>query len=191
MKKKFAAVAMIITFAILVSGCAKETPAETAGKEVVKSLSDMAAVQQKLGESYNPNDPAAIAKVMDTYGKYGAQVELQELEKAEAVDAPVGFPTSLVYSKGKMTESSDEGDEGYVNKSITIKTTEDMKIVKEFYKNLLSQAPWKITSQSSESTSAAYKAKNNAGYEVNVDMSSDPYSKIINIRIWYTGNVTQ
>lgn len=191
MKKKFAAVAMIITFAILVSGCAKETPAETAGKEVAKSLSDMAAVQQKLGESYNPNDPAAIAKVMDTYGKYGAQVELQELEKAEAVDAPVGFPTSLVYSKGKMTESSDEGDEGYVNKSITIKTTEDMKIVKEFYKNLLSQAPWKITSQSSESTSAAYKAKNNAGYEVNVDMSSDPYSKIINIRIWYTGNVTQ
>jgi len=183
-------VAMIaVTF---LAGCSKaESPAETASKEAVKNLADLAAVQQKLGENYDPNNPADVAKVMEAYGQFGAQMELQEFEKAEAVDAPSGFPSSLIYSKGKITESSDNGDEEYMNKSITIKTTEDVKMAKEFYKNLFSQTPWKITSQSSETSGASYEAKDAANLKAGVDISSDPYSKIVNIRISYSGNITK
>ena len=179
----------MIVAVTLFAGCGTENPAETASKEAVKNLTDLVATQQKLGETYDPNDPAAAAKVMETYAKFGAQMELQEFEKAEAVDAPSDFPSSLIYGKGKITESSDDGDESYINKSVTIKTTEDVKTVKEFYKNLFSQIPWKITSQSSESGGASYKAKDAANLEASVDISSDPYSKIINVRIWYSGDI--
>lgn len=190
MKKPLAFLIVVAVVAALFAGCgATESPAETASKEAVKNLSDLVAAQQKLGENYDPNDPAAVAKVMEGYAKFGAQMELQELDKAESVDAPSDFPSSLIYSKGKITESSDDGDASYINKSITIKTTEDLKTVKEFYKNLFSQAPWKITSQSSESGGASYKAKDALNREASVDISSDPYSKIINVRVWYSGDV--
>ena len=189
MKKILAILTIMIVAVTLFAGCGTENPAETASKEAVKNLTDLVATQQKLGETYDPNDPAAAAKVMETYAKFGAQMELQEFEKAEAVDAPSDFPSSLIYGKGKITESSDDGDESYINKSVTIKTTEDVKTVKEFYKNLFSQIPWKITSQSSESGGASYKAKDAANLEASVDISSDPYSKIINVRIWYSGDI--
>ena len=189
MKKILAILTIMIVAVTLFAGCGTENPAETASKEAVKNLTDLVATQQKLGETYDPNDPAAAAKVMETYAKFGAQMELQEFEKAEAVDAPSDFTSSLIYGKGKITESSDDGDESYINKSVTIKTTEDVKTVKEFYKNLFSQIPWKITSQSSESGGASYKAKDAANLEASVDISSDPYSKIINVRIWYSGDI--
>lgn len=191
MKKNLAFLMVIAVIAALFAGCGAQSPAETASKEAVKNLSDLVATQQKLAENADPNDPAAVAKVMEGYAKFGAQMELQEFEKAEAVDAPSNFPASLIYSKGKLTESSDDGDESYINKSITIRTTEDMKTVKEFYKNLFSQAPWKITSQSSESGGASYKAKNSADIEASVDISVDEYSKIVDVRIWYSGDVAK
>ncbi len=183
---------VVLISVVLFAGCGKtESPDETASKEAVKNLTDLAAAQQKLGESYDPNDPAAAAKVMETYAKFGAQLELAEFEKAEAVDAPSGFPSNLIYGKGKLTESSDDGDESYINKSITIRTTEDLKAAKEFYKNLLSKTPWKITSQSSEGDGASYRAKDAANLEASVDISSDPYSKIVDIDIWYSGDVSK
>lgn len=189
MKKNLAFLIVVAVVVALFAGCGTENPAETANKEAVKNLTDLVATQQKLGETYDPNDPAAAAKVMETYAKFGAQMELQEFEKVEAVDAPSDFPSSLIYGKGKIIESSDDGDASYINKSITIKTTEEMKTVKEFYKNLFSQFPWKITSQSSESGGASYKAKDSADIEASVDISVDPYSKIVNVRIWYSGDV--
>lgn len=192
MKKKLAILMVAMIAVTFLAGCSKaESPAETASKEAVKNLTDLAAVQQKLGENYNPNDPADVAKATEAYGKFGAQMELQEFEKAEAVDAPSGFPPSLIFGKGKITQSSDSSDEGYINKDITIKTTEDMKTVKEFYKNLFSQTPWKITSQSSEGGGFSYKVKDAANIEASVNMSSDPYSKIVSITIWYSGSITK
>lgn len=187
----FLLIVVVITIAALFIGCGKtETPADTASKEAVGNLTDLVAAQQKLAENYDPNDPASTAKMMETYAKFGAQMEVQEFEKAESVDAPSDFPASLIYGKGKITESSDEGDASYINKSITIKTTEDLKTVKEFYKNLLSQTPWRITSQSSQSDGASYKAKDAADIEASVDISVDPYSKIVNVNIWYSGDIT-
>lgn len=192
MKKKFAIIMVATVTTTLLAGCGnKENAAEIASKEAVKNLADLAAVQQKLGETYNPNDPAAVAKMMETYGKFGATLELQEFEKAEAVDAPSDFPSSLIYGKGKITSSSDEGSTEYINKSITIKTTDDIKIVKEFYKNLFSKTPWKITSQSSQSDGASYNAKDAAELEASVDISSDSYSKIVSTRIQYSGNAVK
>lgn len=192
MKKKFAILMVVMVATTLFAGCGKtESPEETASKEAVKNLTDLAVAQQKLGETYDPNDPAAAMKMMETYAEFGAQMELQELEKAEAVDAPSDFPSSLIYGEGKITYSSDDGDAEYINKGITIKTTEDIKTVKEFYKNLFSQTPWKIISQSSESDGASYKAKDAANLEASVDISSDPYSKIVDVDIWYSGYITE
>lgn len=190
MKKYLAILTVVLISAAFFAGCGKESPAETANKEAVKNLTDLVETQQQLGEDYNPNDPAALAKMMEGYAKLGAQVEVQEFEKAESVDAPSDFPSSLIYGKGKITNSSDDGNESYINKSITIKTTEDIKTVKEFYKNLFSQTPWKITSQSSQSDGASYKARDAADIEASVDISADPYSKIVNVSIWYSGDIT-
>jgi hypothetical protein len=190
MKRNLTILMVVLASAALFAGCGKESPAETANKEAVKNLADLVETQQQLGENYNPNDPAAVAKMMEGYAKLGAQVEVQEFEKAEAVDAPSDFPSSLIYGKGKITSSSDDGYESYINKSVTIKTTEDIKAVKEFYKNLFSQTPWKITSQSSQSDGASYKAKDSADIEASVTISVNPYSNIVEVSIWYAGDIT-
>lgn len=190
MKKKFAILMVVMVATTLFAGCGKtESPEETASKEAVKNLTDLAVAQQKLGETYDPNDPAAAMKMMETYAEFGAQMELQEFEKAESVDAPSDFPSSLIYGNGKVTEASDSGNESYINKSIVIQTTEDVKTVKEFYKNLFSQTPWKITSQSSQTDGASYYATDAANLEASVDISSDPYSKIVTIYVSYSGDV--
>jgi hypothetical protein len=107
------------------------------------------------------------------------------------VDAPSDFPMDLIYGKGKITSSSDSGDESYINKSIDIETTEDLKTVKDFYKNLFSQPTWKLTSQSNESDSASYYATDSAGIEANVYAYIDTYSKIVTISISYSGSITE
>lgn len=199
MKKNLVILMTVMIGAMLFAGCGEAaspsdtatSPSDTVGVGAVEGLSGFVAAQQKIAATYDPNDPAAAAKMMESYAEYGAQLELQEFEKAEAVDAPIGFPESLIYNGGKITESSDDGDETYINKSITIKTTEDVKTVREFYKNLFSQAPWKITSQSSESGGASYGAKDAANLEASVDISSDTYSKLVNIYVWYSGDITE
>lgn len=190
MKKNLVILMMALIISAFFAGCGKTaSPADTASQEV-KNLTDLAAAQQKLGETYDPNDPEAAAKMMETYAQFGAQMELQEFEKAESVDAPSDFPSSLIYGNGKVTEASDSGNESYINKSIVIQTTEDVKTVKEFYKNLFSQTPWKITSQSSQTDGASYYATDAANLEASVDISSDPYSKIVTIYVSYSGDVT-
>lgn len=195
MKKNLAVLMTAMVIIALFAGCGKATDSTDTStdtsKEAAKDMADFAEAQQKLAETYDPNDPAAAAKMMETYAEFGAQMELKEFKKAEAVDAPNGFPLSLIYDEGKITESSDDGDATYINKSITIKTTKDLKTVKEFYKNLLSQTPWRITSQSSVSDGASYNAKDAADIEASVDISSDPYSKLVDIRIWYSGDIAE
>lgn len=182
--------AVVLVVAALFVGCGKkESPAEIANKEAVKTLTDFAVAQQKIGQNIDPNDPAAVAKTMENYAEFGAKLELQDFEKVEAVDAPAGFPSSLLYSKGKITSASDSSDESYLNKSITIKTTDDLKTVKDFYKNLFSKAPWKIASQSNESDGAFYTVKDASDFEASLYISSNAYSKIVEVQITYSGSV--
>lgn len=162
-----------------------------ADKEAVENFADLAKAQQKIAENYDENDPEAAVKMMETYAEFGAKMELQEFEKMEAVDAPSDFPSGLIYGKGKITSSSDSGDESYINKSITIETTESLKAIKDFYKNLFSQPTWKLTSQSSESGGASYDATDSANIGANVYISSDSYSKIVNISVSYSGEITE
>lgn len=176
-------------------GVASEEKTESSSDEVeigeIKDLSDLMTAQQKIGEAYDENDPEAAAKMMEAYAELEGQMALQEFEKTESVDAPSDFPTDLIYGKGKITSSSDSGDEGYINKSIDIETTEDLKTVKDFYKNLFSQPTWKLTSQSNEGDSASYYATDSAGIEANVYVYIDTYSKIVTISVSYSGSITE
>ncbi|MFH1284518.1 MAG: hypothetical protein ABIH78_02930 [Candidatus Peregrinibacteria bacterium] len=188
MKRNLVVLTMVIAVVALFSGCGKTvTPQEA----ISQQASDLATAQQKIAETYDPNDPESTAEIMQSYAELGAQMELQDFENAEAVDPPSDFPSNLIYDKGKITSSSDNGDETYVNKSVTIQTTEDFKTVKDFYKNLFSQASWKITSQSSESGGASYGVTDSSGFEASVDISSDPYSKLVTIYVWYSGSVME
>lgn len=177
------------------TGVASEEKTESSSDTVeigeIKDLSDLMKAQQKIGEAYDENDPEAAAKMMEAYAELEGQMALQEFEKTEAMDAPSDFPTDLIYGEGKITSSSDSGDEGYINKSIDIETTEDLKTVKDFYKNLFSQSTWKLTSQSNESDGASYNATDTAGIEANIYIYTDTYSKIVTISVSYSGSVTE
>jgi hypothetical protein len=203
MKKNLFVLTVMMAVIALSSGCGKTenssdtdqsstTQSNTTSTEVAdESLKDLMAAQEEISKNYDENDPEAATKMMEAYAEYGAQVELDEFEKTEAIDAPSYFPTALIYSKGKITESSDSGDESYINKSITIETTENLKTVKEFYKNLFSQLTWKLTSQSSESDSASFDATDSAAIDANVYIYASPYSKIVSISITYSGTITE
>ncbi len=190
MKKTLTGSVLVVAVMAFFVGCGTKSTEEAAKEEVIKNLTDLAEVQQDIGANYDPNDPEATAKIMQDYAELGAQMELDEFEKIESLDLPSGFPSSLVYGKGKVTSVSDDGDETYVNQSITIQTTEDVKTVKDFYKNLLSQSAWKITSQSSESGGASYSVTETAtNLEAGIDITSDAYSKLVSVYIWYSGSV--
>jgi len=206
MKRNLLVLTIVMAIVAVFAGCGNTAnPLTTAIKEAekdqpgtasdtvdigeVKDLSDYMAVQQKIGEAYDENDPEAAAKMMEAYAELEGQMALQEFEKVESMDAPSDFPMDLIYSKGKITSSSDSGDESYINKSIDIETTESLKTVKDFYKNLFSQPTWKLTSQSNESDSASYYATDSAGIEANVYIYTDTYSKIVTISVSYSGSI--
>ena len=194
---------MVVSITALLSGCGKAVnPLESAMKDAdnssdipaigpMKDYAELAATQEKIQKSYDANDPEAAAKMMDAYAQFGAKMELQEFEKAEALDAPSDFPAGLIFEKGKITSASENGDESYINKSIVIETTESLKTVKDFYKNLFSQLTWKLTSQSSDGSGASYEATDSAGIGASVSINSPEYSKIVSISISYSGSITE
>lgn len=190
MKKSLSVLIVFLILGTLFAGCGK-SPEEVATEQAMKTFADLAETQQEIAEDYDPNDPEAAEKMMESYAELGAQLELDEFENAEAVDLPSGFPSSLVYGEGKVTEASDSGDESYINQSITIQTTDEVKVIKDFYKNLFANSEWKITSQSSSSDGASYSVTDSAGLEAGVDIVANSYSKIVNIYIWYSGSITE
>ncbi|MFA5792282.1 MAG: hypothetical protein WC897_00230 [Candidatus Gracilibacteria bacterium] len=199
MRKEFLVFTMAMSIVVFSAGCKIQSPFVTdapggvdadAGEEDVEvggDLSDLMEAQQKITETYDENDPEAVAKMMEAYAEYGAQVELDEFKNTEAVDAPIGFPPSLIYDNGKVTSASDSTEENYIYESITIETTDDLKTVKAFYKNLFSESYWRLTSQSSESDSASYDATDSANIDTYVYIYADPYSKLVSIDITYSG----
>ncbi|MBI5412134.1 hypothetical protein HZA43_03070 [Candidatus Peregrinibacteria bacterium] len=144
---------------------------------------------QKNGDLQKQTE--AVQKVADSYAKLGAQFELNDYDKLESVDLPDGFPSELVYKEAKATQSSDSSNESYIDKSLTLKTKASFKDVKDFYKTLFSAAPWKITSQSSESGQASYEAQQSNGISVGVRISSDAYSSLTEISLQYSGSIAQ
>ncbi len=214
MKKNLAILMMVLSIMAVITGCGKAVnPLEAAMKEAEKesmkevtkdydgittpgsgnmeSYSDLLEAQQKVQEAYDENAPEAGVKMLEIYAELGAKEELREFENAEAMDAPSGFPSELIYEKGKITSASESGDETYINKDITIQTTEDFKTVKDFYKNLFSQAGWKITAQSSSGSSASYEATDPSGMTATVDISVYDYSKITTVTIYYSGSIIE
>ncbi len=198
MKKNLAVLMMVVSIVAVITGCGKAVnPLEAAMKEAdsgagdMESYADIVEAQQKVQEIYDENDPEAGVKMLEIYAELGAKEELREFENAEAIDAPSNFPSELIYKKGKITSASESGDETYINKDITIQTTEDFKTVKDFYKNLFSQAGWKITSQSSSGSSAYYETTDPSGMTATVDISIYDYSKITTITIYYSGSVME
>lgn len=212
MKKTLLVFTMVVAIAVFFVGCGKEViPSDTSDEESssdtdtsdeesssdttsvgeVKDLADLVEAQQKIAENYDENDPEAIAKMMESYAELEGQMALQEFEKTEAVDAPSDFPSSLIFDKGKITSSSDNSDESYISKDIDIETTEDLKTVKDYYKNLFSELTWDLTSQSSGSDEASYYATDSANIEAGVYIYADTYSKIVTISISYSGSITE
>lgn len=190
MKKNFIILMMLAIVATFFAGCSKEEKLE---QEAIKDLNDLTTAQQKLvegTETLDPNDPAYTAKMMENYAQYGAQIDLQEFEKAESVDAPSDFPSELIYKSGKITESSENSSDSYIDKNITIRTTDGVKAVKDFYKNLFTQPGWQITSQSSASDGASYSATDSAAIGVSVDITYSPYSKIVDVYVRYSGEIS-
>lgn len=145
----------------------------------------------KLGEQADQakqsgaSDEEVGAQMLEGIMQYGAKMEVQEFEKMEAVDPPEGFPAELVYSDGKVIESSDNSSDGYISLHITIKTASNSKDVREFYKNYLGESPWKITSQSAESYGGSFSAEHTEGASVDVGIDGDQYSALTTIEVDY------
>lgn len=116
------------------------------------------------------------------------QQELSEFAQTEAIDPPAGFPLGFLYPSGKVVGMSDDGDEYYIYKSVTLKTMDVATNVKSFYKNILVD-PWDITSQSSDGSNTYYYATNSeTGMEIEVSIYADElYSKLVEIDVYYSG----
>lgn len=195
--RRIAASLMIPAFALAGFGCAPKSPAagvaDTAKQAVqdVQNAAALANLSQKAGEVANTNSPEAVAAAVGQYAEFAANLELQQFQKVQPVDAPDAFPKELVYpSASKIVSASDDSSDTYLSKDVTIKTTDSLSAVRDSYKATLGAAPWKITSQSNDANNAEIDAKNADGKEVTVRMSSNDYSKLVEIDVSYSGDVS-
>lgn len=189
--------AIVLPIVVLAGfGCVPGGVSDRAAKvkdtvQTAQNVADLARIGEKASEAANTNSPEAIAEAIGQYADFASKIELQQFEKVQPVDAPEGFPKDLIYANGKLTESSDDSSESYLNKDISIKTTESLTTVRDFYKNLLGKDPWKITSQSNDADSSSIYAKNKDGMEVSVRVSGSQYSKLVEVSIDYSGDVAE
>ncbi|MFA5076594.1 MAG: hypothetical protein WC480_04220 [Patescibacteria group bacterium] len=190
MKKNFAISFLMVALALVLVGCGKQQTQEAKILDTAQNIQDLAKVAdqaQKAGETGSPED---LAKMIQNYAEVAANMELQEFERTEAVDAPSSFPKELIYSNGKIVAASDNSDESYIDQDITLKTTDDAQKVKTYYKDLFSQPSWKITSQSTEGDSANFKAqKVGTNLTADVDISFNQVgSKLVEVVVYYSGD---
>lgn len=184
------------TLALAGFGCVPGAVSEKAGQvkdtvQTAQNVADLAKIGEKASEAANTNSPEAMAEAIGQYADFASKIELQQFEKIQSVDAPEGFPKDLIYASGKIVESSDDSSESYLDKSLTVKTTEDLAKVRDAYKALLSKDPWKITSQSNDADSSSFYAKNSDGTTVSVRVSGSQYSKLVEVSVDYTGEIGQ
>ena len=184
MKKQLLVSALLIS-AFIITGCGK-TP------EVVQKASDISDAMKagnelaNLGKSLDANNPEDQAKAIEKIAQVGADFEVKELERTEAIDLPAPISKDLVYSGGKVTSGSDNTQDTSISANATVKTLDEAKKVKEFYKKLLSENGWKITSQSNDANNSRFDANKDGGKEtLNVSISNNQYSKITEISLNY------
>ena len=184
--KKIIIITFALALAITLSGCGQ--------KSAQPSLLDQMQGQkaaENLGQAIQQGDTEQMQKSLENLAELGSKFELQEFEKTESVEAPKGFPKDLIYKDGKITSASDSSADAYTNLDITIKTTDELSKVKDFYKNDLAGSGWKITSQSNTSTGASYDATDSKGYTASVYINRESYSKLTEIQISYSGTKTE
>jgi len=180
--------------AVVLTGCGKKAADNGLGiLDTAKGVGQLADVGKDFEKAQATGNPEDLAKAMQNYGEVAATFEEKEFDKAEAVDAPAGFPKELIYSAGKILEAEDSSDDNYVDWHIKIKAKEDGKATRDYYKNLFSASAWKITNQSAESTSASFTAKNgDSGYTAEVEVNFPQYgSKLTEIQVYYRGDKTK
>lgn len=184
-QKKFYLSLMIIAI-IFLGGCfAKEGPAATSPLDTVKGMKEAA----DLGKAIQEGNEKDTQKALENLAQVGANMEVAEFEKTQAVDRPEKFPAELIYTSGKITSAGDNSsDDQNLSLDMEIKTLDELQKVKDFYKNALT-GNWKISSQKNQSESASLEARNEDGHATaNIEMERSQYSKITRININYYTN---
>lgn len=184
--KKIVIISFAFALAILLSGCGQKT----AQPSILDQVKGQQAAQN-LGQALQTGNTNDVQNSLQNIAELGAQYELKEFESTESVDAPKGFPKDLIYSSGKITEASDSSSDSYTDLNVTVKTTDELSKVKDFYKNALASSGWKITSQSNTSTGASFDATASNGFTVNIYINRESYSKLTEAQISYTGTISE
>jgi hypothetical protein len=179
--KKLVITLCALMLVVTLIGCGKKDDSPKLGAlDSIKGMKEAA----DLGKALQGGDEKDATKAIENLAKLGADLEVKELENTEKIDVPSDFPSSLVYSGGKVVGASDNSYENTKDLDITIKTTDEISNVRDFYKKVLAENGWKITGQETSATNTTYNGKNEGEKStVNVNISTNSYSKIIEIDV--------
>lgn len=166
--KKTLALALMLPLIAILNGCGEKEA------EMPFFVPD-APAETPTAEDYEQSYEESMESVME----WGQKYELEEYEATESLEAeiPNDFPKEFVYSSGKVT--------GVGNDYIDISTTDDFSEVKAFYKELIQDNNWEITSQSSEGSYYSVDAEKE-DTTIYISISSDMYSSLVRIGITYS-----
>jgi hypothetical protein len=179
--KKLVITLCALMLVVTLIGCGKKDDSPKLGAlDSIKGMKEAA----DLGKALQGGDEKDATKAIENLAKLGADLEVKELENTEKIDVPSDFPSSFVYSGGKVVGASDNSYENTKDLDITIKTTDEISKVRDFYKKVLAENGWKITGQNTSANDTTYDAKNEAEKSTtNINISTNSYSKIIEIDV--------
>lgn len=187
MKNWLKILALVVMITLPLGGCFKsseEKAAEQAAKELGKVFGDLEKISEN-GE-LNPEDS------LKGFLELGMEMEKSEFDKQDSLDVPNRFPKDFIYnSNAKVTSVNDSSSDDYVYIDLTIKTTDSVDKVKDFYKNLLkNNSDWKITSESTSNGYYNLDASTSDGVEdyrsLDVTVYNNEYSKLVEINLYYS-----
>lgn len=188
MKKLLLISVLVLAFVLTGCGAKNETSTGPGVFDSMKGLKEAA----DLGKAMEAGSEKDATKALENLANLGADMEKKEFDKTEAVDAPSGFPNEFVYSGGKIIESNDDSNGANTkNLRIKIRTADELSKVKDFYKKVMAENGWKINSQSNESTGASLDAKKDENTTLSVDISSNQYSKLVDVNVNFYQYTTQ
>ena len=136
-----------------------------------------------------PADWDETMRAAEEWAEWGAgwasQYELREYEELRSLSLPRTFPAFLNYADGKVSSVRDTSSDTRTNISVEIRTPDDFDDVRDFYVDQMEKANWKIESQSARADSHSIVATNE-NERVNISVSGDRYSALVNISISYS-----
>lgn len=116
---------------------------------------------------------------------WAAQYEMREYEELRSLSLPRSFPSFLNYADGKVSSVRDTSSDTRVSINVDIRTPDDFDDVRDFYIDQVEKANWKIESQSARADYHSIVATNE-NERVNINVSGDRYSALVNISISYS-----